>query len=192
MLLNFHHLKSSITCFFCYRGSRSPGKCNFCTRFYIEEIDQAMFIEKTFAFIITPLEKNFRVYHYSIQHTNVSKLLSQVKAKSFSLNLHYQVGDFLNYDPASKNYGVIFTEIVNNPFSLYLMYLEIFFRVYFNELKAINETIIGNYFIEKNIEPCLVKKNKSMILFTLNKLYFLHGKSLLRCLNVCFDGDIFE
>ena len=62
--------------FFRYRGSRSPRKCNFCTRFYVEEIDQAMFIEK-----------NFRIYHYSIQHTNVLKLLSQKKTKSFSLNL---------------------------------------------------------------------------------------------------------
>ena len=77
------------------------------------------------------IEKNFSVYHYFIKHTNVSKPLSQVKAKSFSLNLYYQVGDFLNFDP-SKNHGEIFIEIVNNSLSLYLMYLEIFFRAYFN------------------------------------------------------------
>ena len=116
------------------------------------------------------IEKNFCVYHYSIQQTNVSKLLSQVKAKSFSLNLYYHVEDFLNFDP-SKNYGGIFIEIVKNPFSLYFIHLEIFFRVYFNKLKDINETVINNYFTEKNIKLCLVKKNMRMILFTLSKLY---------------------
>ena len=49
--------------FFCHRGARSPGKCNFCTRYYVEEPDQILFIEKT-----------FRVNDYAVQHTDISKL----------------------------------------------------------------------------------------------------------------------
>ena len=63
---------------FCRKGARSPRKCNFCTRFYVEEPDQILFIEET-----------FRVYHYAVQHTDISKLFFQVKAKSFTLNLYY-------------------------------------------------------------------------------------------------------
>ena len=72
-------------------------------------------------------DKSFHVFDYSVKSTGVYKLFQQVKASSFQSNLNCNVGDFLKYDPNSRNYEEIFTEVVNNPFSLYILYLEIFF-----------------------------------------------------------------
>ena len=91
-------------------------------------------------------------------------LLSQVKVKSFGLNLYYQVGDFLQYDLASENFGKMFLEIANNGFGLYEMYLEIFSRVYFNELKQITEIILFNIFLKKD-RACACEAKRETDLF---------------------------
>ena len=115
-------------------------------------------------------------------------LFDQVKATDVYLNLHYQAGDFLRHDPA-KNHGRLFKEIVNNSFSLYVVYLEVFFRVYFNSLKEITQIMLANYFADGETSLRRLAKKKRM---TLIRLYCSKGKKNLRYLNASIDPQTFE
>lgn len=57
--------------------------------------------------------------------------------------------DFLGHNTRFENLGEIFKEIANNPFGLYVIYLEIFLRVCFNELEQITDKIVFNCFSKK-------------------------------------------
>ena len=82
--------------------------------------------------------------------------------------------------------------ITYNPFGLYVIYLEIFFRVYFNELEQITDITLFNYFIERKTRAEYVKKIKRQIIFSLINFYCLHRKKVLRCLNSTLDGVSLE
>ena len=46
------------------------------------------------------------------------------------------------------NYGEIFFEIANNLFGVYIVYLQTYFRVFFNLLKPVTEVIMDYYLSE--------------------------------------------
>lgn len=124
--------------FYRHRGSKSPAIDKYCTRFYLEEIDQSSYVDQTFVVKKTDLAS-----------TNVLNLMEQVSVRSFNLSLYYAVGDFLSHDPKSDNFSETFMEVANNSFGLYFIYVEVLFRVYFNKLNEIRDIIVYNYFTEK-------------------------------------------
>ena len=85
----FNHL------FHCHRGSKSVGKCKYCTRFYVEESDHSYYIEKCFT-----------IYKSALVCTSVGNLATQVSAKSFTLSLYG--GLFLDNDTMFQNFREIF------------------------------------------------------------------------------------
>ena len=113
-----------------------------------------------------------------------------MRAKSFNLSLYYKVGDFLKYDPRHGSYGEIFTKIANQPFSIYVLYLEVFFRFYFNKLKDVTETITENYLSEKKVSRCALPRERRSASLSLCRLNCFHGKKIIKFLNVHMDPDI--
>ena len=66
--------------------------------------------------------------------------MDQVKTNYLILNIYYVVGDYKeNHFLKTENIGEIFFEIANNLFGLYVVYLQDYFRVFFNLLKPVTE-----------------------------------------------------
>lgn len=135
--------------FYRHRGSKSPAIDKYCTRFYLEEIDQSPYVDQTFVVKKTDLAS-----------TNVLNLMEQVSVRSFNLSLYYAVGDFLSHDPKSDNFSETFMEVANNSFGLYFIYVEVLFRVYFNKLNEIRDIIVYNYFTEKKNQIWVYSEEK--------------------------------
>ena len=89
------------------------------------------------------------------------------------LNIYHLVG---TYSSKTENFGEVFYELANGPFGVYILYLQIYLRIFFNLLKPITEVVIEN---------CLRNKSPS------NNA----GKSILNYLNVimssCTFGHVF-
>ena len=76
------------------------------------------------------------------------------------------VEDFGKKFPEKKaeNSGNIFFDSVNNSFSLYVLYLENFLRIYLNLVSPINELIIENYLSENGSKDSInVRRVKAKI-----------------------------
>ena len=89
--------------------------------------------------------------------------MDQVKTRSVALNLYYSVGDYARNDIMRiENFGEIFFEISNNSFGVYIVYLQIYFRVFFNLLKSVTEVLIDNYLFEHACKETVskIKKNQ--------------------------------
>lgn len=85
-------------CFYCQRGSKKTGKCDDCTRLFIEDNDLASKIDLEFILV-----KN------SIDHLSICNLMEQVRTKTVVLNLHYMVGEYPQLDiMRTENFGEIF------------------------------------------------------------------------------------
>ena len=79
---------------------------------------------------------------------------------------HNMVEDFGKKFPEKKaeNSGNIFFDSVNNSFSLYVLYLENFLRIYLNLVSPINELIIENYLSENGSKDSInVRRVKEKI-----------------------------
>ena len=57
--------------------------------------------------------------------------MHQVKMRFITLNLHY-FSDFPKNDTTTENFGELFFDITNNSFGQYVVYLQIYFRVFLN------------------------------------------------------------
>ena len=58
--------------------------------------------------------------------------MEQLNARSVVLSLYYLVGEYAGNGKRAKNFGEIFFEIANNPFFVYIFYLQIYLRMFFN------------------------------------------------------------
>lgn len=133
-------LPFSIYClaFFCQRGQTTAGKYDKCTRFFVDDNNFGSKIDKAFTFTFD-----------RIRNTEISYLMNQVKTKSVSLYLYYVVGifqrvtqeqkilemyyvvgNFSKGDARTENLGELFFEVANNSFGLYVVYLQIYFKVF--------------------------------------------------------------
>ena len=138
--------------FYWWRGSKTAAKCDFCTRFFIHDNDLGAELDREF--VLT--KKNF-------EKLPICSLMDQVKTRSVALNLYYSVGDYARNDiMRTENFGEIFFEISNNPFGVYIVYLQIYFRVFFNFLKSVTEVLIDNYLFEHACKETVskIKKNQ--------------------------------
>ena len=122
------------------------------TRFFIDDNDLGAELDREF--VLT--KKNF-------EKLPICSLMDQVKTRSVALNLYYSVGDYARNDiMRTENFGEIFFEISNNPFGVYIVYLQIYFRVSFNLLKSVTEVLIDNYLFEHACKETVskIKKNQ--------------------------------
>lgn len=71
------------------------------------------------------------------------ELIELVNAKAIVLNIYYLVGE---YQSRTENFGKGFFEISNNSFGVYVFYVQIYLRTFFNLLKPVTEMVIDNYF----------------------------------------------
>ena len=96
----------------CQRGIRDAGRCNFCTRFFLENCDETILIKM----------------QHICSHTNVPtwkcilySLFKKVQTSDVYLNIFYKASDLISHGPKNYNYGEMFTELINNPFSLNIL-----------------------------------------------------------------------
>ena len=122
---------------FCVRGSRNVGKWDVCSRFYIDDSDIASKIDQEFL-----LSKN------GIQHLPHCEMMRQVNTRSVVLNLYDLVGEYAGNGKMTENFGEILFEIANNLFGVYVFYLQIFLRMFFNLLMRVTEKVVDNYLAE--------------------------------------------
>ena len=139
-------------------------------------------------------EEYFVLKKKNISHLPISNLMETVKVKSISLNVYYMVGDFGKKieEKKAENFGNIFFDSVNNSFSIYVLYLDNFLRIYLNLVNPINELIIENYLSENDSVVKNVKKVKEKITKRVFDCVVDVGKNLMSYLNVVLDNVAFE
>ena len=97
----------------------------------------------------------------------IATLMDQVKPNHVILNIYYVVGDYKeNNLLKTENFWEIFIKVGNNLSGLYVVYLQIYFRVFFNLLKPVTELITDKYLAEfgcKNVTTKLKKKKNNTL-----------------------------
>ena len=96
------------------------------------------------------------------------------------LNLYYLVG---NYGGRTENFNEIF---------IYVLFVQIYVRIYFNMAKPITEIVIENCLMNKRSSTCRVRELKQKYENILFLLYCGSGKMLLNYLNIIFVKQLFE
>ena len=74
--------------------------------------------------------------------------MEQVNARSVVLNLYYLLEESASNGKWTENFGEILFEIANNPFGVYIFYLQINLRMFFNLLRSVTEKVVDNYLAE--------------------------------------------
>ena len=93
----------------------------------------------------------------------ISTLMGQVKTNYVILNHYYVIGKYKeNHFLKTENFGEIFFEVANNLFGLYTVYLQIYFRVFFNLLKPVTELIADKYLAESECKKVITKLKKKI------------------------------
>ena len=115
--------------------------------------------------------------------------MKYLNACSVVLNLYYLVG---NYGGCTENFNEIFKEIANTLFAVYVLFVQIYLRIYFNMVKPITEIVIGNCLMNKRPSICRVRELKQKYENILFLLYCGSGKMLLNYLNIIFVKQPFE
>lgn len=110
------------------RSCRNLNKCRFCTCFFIDDVDTSSYSNH-----------KFRFERPDFDETQVKYLLVRIKGNHFMLSLHYVVSDFNDFYNVNENYGATFFQSANKPFTVYLIYLEVFLKVFFNKKKVITD-----------------------------------------------------
>ena len=124
--------------FFRQRGSKTAGKCDICTKFFIGDNEYG-----------ARIDREFIVTKKSIEQLRIFNLMDQAKTKSVVLNLYYVVGDYEKYDlMRTENFCQTFFEVSSNSLGIYVAYLQTYLRVFFNLLKPITELITNKYLFE--------------------------------------------
>lgn len=100
------------------------GSCNFCKKVFIDDINNSKNLGKEF--IIT---KNF------VDHLPVRSLVEKFNTKHVVLNIYFMVG--VN----TISSGYVFFETANNSFSVYIYYVQIYLRTFFNLLNPVTELV---------------------------------------------------
>ena len=84
----------------------------------------------------------------SLENLDVCELMKYLNARSVVSNLYYLVG---NYGGRTENFQEMFTEVANTPFAVYILFVQVYLRIYFNMVKPITETVIENWLMNKHI-----------------------------------------
>ena len=149
--------------FLCLKGNRMVAKYKLCSRIFIKDIDHAR-----------KIENYFKVTNKGIEGTSISVLMNETNAKSVALNLFHLIDDF----SLAGKFGKLFVEIANNSFELYILFLQIYFRVFLNALSDITNLVTKNNLLEHEIKKD-IEKVKWRIFGMLLSYYCQTGAKLL-------------
>ena len=136
-ILNFELLPFKVHehLFSCQRGIRDVARCNFCTKLFLEQSNEMILVKNAVL-----------LFSYQCSGMEVYSPFEKVQTSDVYLNVFYKTSDFISHGPKNHNYGEIFNELINHPFALYISYLEIYSRLYFNLLKDVTDFVSFNYF----------------------------------------------
>ena len=68
--------------------------------------------------------------------------MERVNSRPIVLNLHYLVEEYAGNGKWNENFEEILFEIANNPLSVYIFYLHVYLRMFFNLLKPVTEKVV--------------------------------------------------
>ena len=86
----------------------------------------------------------------------------------------------------SENYGEVFKEVVISPLSLYIMFLNVLIRVYFNSLRDVTDVI------EYHVDPVARSKQRKRLLFSIFKKFRKSGKVIMKTYNLLLSDFTFS
>ena len=69
----------------------------------------------------------FVVTTNSLENLDICELMKYLNARSVVLNLYYLIG---NYGDLTENFHELFVEIANTPFAVYILFVQIYLRMY--------------------------------------------------------------
>ena len=107
-------------------------------------------------------------------------------------DLYYLVGQYAGNSRWTENFGEIFFEIANKPFSVYISYLPIYLRMFFNLSKLVTEKFVDNYLAERCSSKHTVSKIRKRLNNTVISCYPETGGKLMRYLNLVLPSVAFE
>ena len=122
-------------CFYCWRCNKLVRKCDIYSRSFVDDND-----------ISKKIDHKFIIIKSSLAHLPIYNMMDQVNTMWVVLNIYYLFGSYI--EKKTENPGEIFYEVANSPFGLYMFYLKIYLRVYFNLLKPVTKAITDNYLSE--------------------------------------------
>ena len=109
------------------------------------------------------------------------------------MTLYYVVSDFnRDFQIVNENFGVIFFEFAYKPFTLYLILLEVFLKVFFNKMKVTSDFLINLYFSNLKAVPKSFTGIKKKIAFSLLKLHCETGLRFVKYLNLMVSSNAVE
>ena len=86
------------------------------------------------------------------------------------------------------NFGVMFFEVVNNLFGIYVIYLLTYLRVFFNLLKLIIQNwLLINIYPKIDVKKLFQKQKKELIIRSCLVILKQIGIKLIRCLNIILN-----
>ena len=162
----------------CKRRIRSDGKCKLCTTFFVDKKSEVILLKNC-----TDLTAR------NVTHNEVRALFETAKTSFVYPNIFYKTSDFIEHGPRCVNYSELFSDLIDKPFLLYVFYLEIFFRVFFNSLKSITDFIIFNYYSRERLEKKLAKEDHDGVRQSILNIYYLALKKLKFNLNCQIKPD---
>ena len=148
--------------FFYRRGSRTAGKCKYCARFFADSVKMG-----------SKIDDYFKICESDLDVCPIKNLMCHVKTNTVTLNLYY---GFFKYS-RNENFVEIFKKVASSSFGLFVIFLQVYFRVYFNQLKRISELTEDNYLSEKH-HVVIVEKERLKIRQTLTEHYCITGKKI--------------
>ena len=130
--------------------------------------------------IASKIDQRFLLTKNSLQHLPICELIEQVNARSVVLNLYYLVGEYAGNGKMTEKVGEIFFEIANNPFGVYIFYLQIYLRMIFSLLRLVTKKIVDNFLAERCSSKQTVSKIRKGLNNTLISCYSKMGGKLMR------------
>ena len=124
----------------------------------------------------------FVITRNSIENHDIFHLMKYFNARYVVLNIYYLVGNYVSH--LTENFNEIFSEIANTPFTVYVLFVQIYLRMYFNLFKPVTDIVIENCLMNKSPSSCHVEELKQKYENILFSLYCDAGKILLDYLNV--------
>ena len=109
------------------------------------------------------LDKKFIITKNSVDQLPVRSLIEKVNTKWVVLNIYFMVG--VN----TISSGNVFFEIANNYFSVYIYFVQIYLRTFFNLLILVTELVSDTYLSEQAERKKSVGAEKKL----LKRFYFL-------------------
>ena len=108
----------------CKRSFNVVNRCLYCTRFYVDLVRLSVTIQKSLCFKKTDFDPD---------------IVKTILSESFHLNVHY-VSAFLSVHndcdiSSATDFGVLYYDSVCTPMSLYILYLEIYVRLFVNLMR---------------------------------------------------------